>query len=244
MREDALMLLAPESTVCGVPAAMAKDAACFVQEAQWCSAGALARRLGIAITASRLLLEALEAEQRLTRYTGRLADGHDGLWLPEEEASREPLVLWHLRYPAGMALAKAWIGSPVPRDVARSLLSTFLGRVTDVNGDPTALHTIERVLLYGSLTDPDRQQVSDVDLLVYARRVSVASAGDSYADRARAQREAESVKVRLEARLRAGDERLDVSVIDESTDGWTHLPDGAVTIEVFPSGSHEAAALA
>ena len=132
----------------------------------------------------------------------------------------------------------------MPRDIARSLLSTFLGRVTAVNGDPTALHTIERVLLYGSLTDPDRQQVSDVDLLVYARRVSVASVGGSHADRARAQREAESVRIRLEARLRAGDERLDVSVIDESTDGWTHLPDGAVTIEVFPSGSHEAAGLA
>lgn len=239
------MLFAPEDQVCGVPASMAREAVRIVESAQWCSAGALASELHMDVAASRSLLEALEAEGRLARYTGRLPDGHDGWWLPGEETSEEQFVLWHLRYLEGKALAKARIGSPVPRSVAEGLLADVLDRVRAVNSDPAASHAIERVLLYGSLTAPGRETVSDVDLLVVAhRRGDRASLGGGRADpaspnsgndaRRLPEDEAVSVRMRLEELLRAGDERLDVSVIDESSNGWSPLPDGARKIEVFP----------
>lgn len=55
---------------------------------------------------------------------------------------------------------------------------------------------------------------------------------------------ADSARINPETQLQAGEERLDVSVIDESVEGWRHLPDDAVTIEVFPTGRHEVISLA
>lgn len=247
------MLFAPEDQVCGVPAAVAREAVRIVESVQWCSAGVLARELRIDITASRCLLQALESDGRLTRYPGMLPSGHDGAWLPGEEASEEPLVLWHLRYPDGKALAKARIGPAVTRSVAESLLAGFLDRVRAANNDPAGSHVIERVTLFGSLTDPGRQEVGDIDLLVYARRRTrgaspqeardePASSGAGKRGRWLSQDGAAGLRMGLEGLLRAGDERIDASVIDESSDDPRPLPDGAVEIEVFrrevpPSGS-------
>jgi hypothetical protein len=44
--------------------------------------------------------------------------------------------------------------------------------VSAVNDDPAGSHIIEHATLFGSLTDPTRQEVGDVDLIVYARRGS------------------------------------------------------------------------
>lgn len=55
------MRLSEGDVVCGVAAATARAAVRGVEEAQWCSAGALARRLGVDTAACRSLLEALEA---------------------------------------------------------------------------------------------------------------------------------------------------------------------------------------
>jgi hypothetical protein len=122
------MLFAPGDQFCGVPAEVAREAARIIESVQWCSAGVLARELGTGNAASRLLLEALEADGRLARCDGMLPPGHDGAWLPEE-ASEELLVLWHLRYPEGKALAKARIGPAVPRPEAEGLLAQVLDRV-------------------------------------------------------------------------------------------------------------------
>jgi hypothetical protein len=233
------MLLTPDDQVCGVPAAVAREAVRMVESVQCCSAGVLARELGVDLAAGRSLLEALEADGRLRRYLGMLPPGYDGAWLPAEED--ETLVFWHLTYPAGKALAKARIGSPVPRHAAEGLLAEFLNRVHAVNNDPLGLHTIERVMLYGSLTDPCRPEVSDIDLLVYARsrgiRVSGQPCKPSVGGGAdwRSEDGAAVLRMRLEALLRAGDERIDVCVVDEYFDDPHPLPEGAAEAEVFPA---------
>ena len=247
------MLFAPEDQVYGVPAAVAREAVRIVESVQWCSAGVLARELRIDITASRCLLQALESDGRLTRYPGMLPSGHDGAWLPGEEASEEPLVLWHLRYPEGKALAKARIGPAVPRSVAESLLAEFLDRIRSANNDPAGSHVIERVTLFGSLTDPGRRRSA-----ISTSWSTPEGAPEAPARKKRAmsrplkgrgsvaggcpEEEAAGLRMGLEGLLRAGDERIDASVIDESSDDPRPLPDGAVEIEVFrrevpPSGT-------
>jgi len=140
------MRLSEDDVVCGAVAATARAAVRAAEEAQWCSAGALARRLGIDIPACRTLLEALEAEGYLTKpYRGRLPEGHGGEWLPDEEFGDEPLLLWHLSYPKGKSLAKARIGPPAPRAVAEGLVRDVLARVIEVNRDLASTHVITRV---------------------------------------------------------------------------------------------------
>ncbi len=73
------MRLSEGDVVCGVAAATARAAVRAVEEAQWCSAGALASRLGMDATACRCLLEALQAG-------GYLAEPHRGR-LPERYGS-------------------------------------------------------------------------------------------------------------------------------------------------------------
>jgi hypothetical protein len=113
------MRLPEGDVVCGAAAAGA--AVHEVKEAQWCSAAALARRLGMDPAACRTLLEALEADDYLNKpYRGRLPEGHRGEWLPGEELGNEPLLRWHLCYPKGESLAKARIGPPALRAFSRS----------------------------------------------------------------------------------------------------------------------------
>lgn len=70
------MRLSEGDVVCGVSAAMAREAVLEVEAAQRCSAGALARRLRIDTAASWSLLEALEAEGYLNEpFPGAVARG-------------------------------------------------------------------------------------------------------------------------------------------------------------------------
>jgi hypothetical protein len=238
------MLFAPGDQFCGVPAEMARQAARVIESVQWCSAGVLARELAIGLPASRRLLRALEDDGRVARYDGMLPPGHDGAWLPGEETGEEPLMLWHLRYPEGKALAKARIGPAVSRSQAEDLLADVLARVRVLNDDPAGSHIVEHATLIGSLTDPARHEVGDVDLIVYARRrchgVPPPGTGGEHGltDMAGlgarlSGDEAAGLRMSLEALLRAGDERLDVSVVDESSDNPRPVPSGAVEREVF-----------
>ena len=90
-----------------------------------------------------------------------------------------------------------------------------------------------------------------MDLIVYARRrcrgASPPGAGGEHGPPDTAGLgarlsgdEAVCLRMSLEAFLRAGDERLDVSVVDESSDDPRPVPPGAVEREVFrrePSAS-------
>ena len=238
------VLLRHGDEICGFPAVRAGYAARTVDARQWCSAGVVARELRISLPEARALLLAMEGGGYLTRYTGLLPDGHDGAWLDGEEDGAEPLVLWHLTSPDGMQLAKAHTGSPLSRAVAEALLEGFLDRVRTVNRDPRATHVIDSVLLYGSLAEPDRQEVTDVDLIVYTRRwrrcaIGNRPAGASGRASAGAPRwpweeQVLTERAALHTLLGAGHDRLDIAVVDELSDDQSPLPPGSTQKGVFP----------
>jgi hypothetical protein len=164
------VLLKDGDQICGFPAVQAGYAARTVDALQWCSAGVLAPELQVSPPEARALLLAMEGAGYLTRHTGPLADRLDGAWLPGEEDGTEPLLLWHLTSLDGTQIAKAHIGSPISRATAGALLDGVLDRVRAVNRDPRSTHIIESVTLYGSLADPSRREVTDVDLIAFTRQ--------------------------------------------------------------------------
>lgn len=235
------MRLSEDDAVCGVAAATARAAVRAVEEAQWCSAGALAGHLGMDPAACRSLLKALEAGGYLDEpYHGRVPEGYRSEYLPDEESGDEPLLLWHLSSPRGKSLAKARIGPPVPRPVAEGLVRDVLARVMGVNRDPASTHVITRVALFGSMTDPSRELVSDVDLAVWAdRRDAPLGTGPALLLEGDAHRVAEDLAARdrfgLEVLLAADDERIDASVTDRWSQTTSAVPPGATEIELFPN---------
>lgn len=68
----------------------------------------------------------------------------------------------------GTQLAKARIGKPMSRVKAERLLQELIDRATEINHDPAALYWIDTIELFGSLADPDRATVGDVDVRVLA----------------------------------------------------------------------------
>jgi len=235
-----VVLLKHGEQICGFPALQAGYAARTVDAWQWCSAGVLARELQVSPQEARALLLALEGGGYLTRYTGRLAAGHDGAWLPEEEDGTEPLLLWHVTSLKGMQLAKAHIGLAMSRATAEALLDGLLGRVRIVNCDPCATHVVESVALYGSLVDPGRKEVTDVDLIVFARRrrrgPDDTSDGDNPGSVSRWPSEEQvcTERAALRTLLAEGHDRLDIEVVDERSDNRWPLPPGATWKRVFP----------
>jgi hypothetical protein len=238
------VLLKHGDEICGFPAIQAGYAARTVDAWQWCSVGVLARELQISPPEARALLLALEGGGYLTRYTGVLPDGHHGAWLADEEDGAEPLVLWHLTSPDGMQLAKAHTGSPISRAVAEALLEGFLDRVRTVNRDPHATHIIESALLYGSLADPGREEVTDVDLIVYTRRrrrdaigdrpAGASGRGSASVPRWPSEEQVLTERAALHTLLGASHDRLDIAVVDELSDDQSLLPPGSIQKGVFP----------
>lgn len=238
------VLLKHGDQICGFPAVQAGHAARTVDAWQWCSAGVLARELRVSPPEARALLLAMEGGGYLTRHTGQLADGLDGAWLPSEEDGAEPLLLWHLTSPDGRQLAKAHIGSPISRAAAEALLDGFLDRARAVNCDPCSTHVIETVSLYGSLADPDRQEVTDVDLIAFTRLRNWSATGNRPPDangrisagarRWPAEERSLTERTALHELLRAGHDRLDITVVDELSDEQSPLPPGSSRKGVFP----------
>ena len=113
-----------------------------------------------------------------------------------------------------------------------------------MNLDPDATHTIESVTLYGSLTDQDRLEVTDVDVIAFAQRRRFRNLpggthprpehrGHAGVTERLAEQEAATDRATLEALLRAGHDRLDISVVDERSDIQSPIPPGSTEIEVF-----------
>ena len=236
------VLLKYGEQICGFPAVQAGYAARTVDAWQWCSAGVLARELQVSRPEASALLLAMEGEGYLIRHTGKLAAGHDGAWLQEEEEGTEPLLLWHLTNLDGRQLAKAHIGSAISRATAEVLLDGLLGRVRTVNRDLHATHVVESVDLYGSLVDPNREEVTDVDLIVFTRRrqrgansASDASGCSSASDsRWPSEEQVLTERAALRTQLAAGHDRLDIALVDELSEIRSPLPPGASWKRVFP----------
>ncbi|RJO77636.1 hypothetical protein D5S18_07840 [Nocardia panacis] len=64
------------------------------------------------------------------------------------------------------ALVNASAAKPVHRATADKALAGFLERVEQAATDPMNLWVVDRVVLFGSMLDPTRERVSDVDLAV------------------------------------------------------------------------------
>jgi hypothetical protein len=113
-----------------------------------------------------------------------------------------------------------------------------------VNRDPGSTHVIESVTLYGSLADPDRHAVTDVDLIAFTRRrrqgaTSSGMAGAPGRSSATASRwlsedQALTERAALHALLRAGHDRLDIAVVDELSDNQSPVLPQWIRKDVFP----------
>jgi predicted nucleotidyltransferase/predicted RNA binding protein YcfA (HicA-like mRNA interferase family) len=66
----------------------------------------------------------------------------------------------------GTTLALASAAKPVRRATAERHLAALLDRVRQINADPDLLYWVTRVVLFGSLLDPDRTAVNDVDVAI------------------------------------------------------------------------------
>lgn len=122
------------------------------------SVGRVGEVLGISRDAAGELVAALQASgyvepERHAWSTWRARDEDDSV------------AYWQTTV-RGNALAKARVGKPMPRAKAEGLLQAFLDRVRDANADPDELFWVDVVHLYGSLADPGRPTVGDVDLRV------------------------------------------------------------------------------
>ena len=109
-----------------------------------------------------------------------------------------------------------------------------------MNCDPRATHVVESVALYGSLVDPGREEVTDVDLIVFTRRRQRGADGTSDGDnsgsvpRWPSEEQVCSDRAALRTLLAEGHDRLDIEVVDERSDNRWPLPTGATWKYVFP----------
>ena len=68
--------------------------------------------------------------------------------------------------PAGMTFTAATAAKRLKRATAERALAAFLERVARVNTDPYLLGRVTRVVLFGSMLNPDTDRPSDIDLAV------------------------------------------------------------------------------
>jgi predicted nucleotidyltransferase len=199
----------------GHPVALVRDVARRIDAAQWCSVGIVSRDLLVPIADTKALLQRFCDEGLVSVYHGMLPASHQGEWLPEEAG--ESLLVFHLT-DEGKRLAKAKIGPPLSRVEADRLVDEAMTRVRAVVANDRAAHRINRVLLCGSVLDPDAVEFGDVDLVVEAARSD------------RAQKYLDSS---LEALISDGDDRLDVMVFDKRFDA-SPVGEGIAVRQLYP----------
>ncbi len=144
---------------------------------------------------------------------------------------------------AGNALSKARIGRPMSRQKAAELLDGLIARAAAVNTDGDSLFTVERIELFGSFTDPGRQEVGDVDVrLLFDRRVdgdefirqALTAAGDAEENGRRFNNHVDRlgfVEREFQRVLRGRSPRLDIQF--DAVGHESRLPDGVVTQVVY-----------
>lgn len=236
------MLITRDGEIAGLPAVQARALMRAVRDCA-VSLSEVAKLLESSPDAARAVVQRLEEQGYVTRVEPfeRSNLVYDLDEVPPG-GTYQDLEYWGTTV-MGNALAKARIGKPMPRQKAAKLLDELLDRAATVNADHDSLFTVERIELFGSFADPDRQEVGDVDTrVVFDRRVD----GDEFLRRA----SAAAAKVEAEGRrfsnpvdrlsfaerefqrhLRGRSGRLDIQF-----DALGHekaLPNGAVTQVVY-----------
>ncbi len=153
------MLISRDQSIAGLAAPLARDIA---RKLHWTSytARALAFETGMR-DAEAAVLQEMAAAGVMTREGPHV----NSRTAPEEDGSDREVELWRTTI-AGNALAKARIGKPMPRERAQRHLDELLTRVDAVNADADGLYWVDVVELFGSLAEPDRVEVGDVDVRV------------------------------------------------------------------------------
>jgi predicted nucleotidyltransferase len=142
------MWIDPEATLGGVPL---RDVCLLLRplrDVEWDTEQELIDRLGLDPRAGRTLARALKKEGYFAQH-----------------ASNRFGKRWHLS-DQGYRLATARLGRPYKRDTARRHLFEFLKRVLEVRDNPSWPRKVGSVALFGSMLDPTRKLVGDVDILI------------------------------------------------------------------------------
>ena len=104
------------------------------------------------------------------------------VWNPETRDHEQIVETTYHPTSKAYALANASATTPVHRATAEKALAGFLQRVGQATADPMNLVVVDRVVLFGSMMDPNRQRVSDVDLAVsFIENGAVFEAAGGYA---------------------------------------------------------------
>jgi len=140
------MRITTDDEVAGRPARQVRDALRYCRSDQGFTTEQLARHLGVSDAEGHRMAAALVAEGFVEAWT---QDHRD----------------WRTTT-AGNALSMATAAKPVSRATAQRALDAFLVRVAEVNGSPAYLWRVDRVVLFGSFLDPERDPVGDVDLAI------------------------------------------------------------------------------
>lgn len=73
----------------------------------------------------------------------------------------------------GNSLAMASFGRPISRKTADRLVAELLDRARAYNADPSKPMFVDRLRVFGSYLDPDKDTIGDVDIeLTYGRRIT------------------------------------------------------------------------
>ncbi len=176
------MLITRDGEIAGLPAVQARALMRTVRDYA-VSLGEIAQLLDSSPDAARAVVQRLE-EQGYLRRVEPFARSNV-VYHPDEiqpGGTYEDLEYWGTTI-TGNGLAKARIGKPMPRQKAAQLLDELLDRAATVNAGDDSLFSVERIELFGSFANPDRQEVGDVDArVVFDRRVD----GDEFMRRASA----------------------------------------------------------
>jgi predicted nucleotidyltransferase len=177
---------------------LVQDLAQKVDRSQWCSDGVLSQYLQMDLIELKGLVDHLHSDGYLS-LSGPLPATYRHECLPEETTALEPLRLWHVT-DLGKSLAKAFIGEPLTRAEAQSLLNGTIERIRSVMNNPRATLSIETVHLCGSLLNETSTEFGDVDILIRVARSSHSEPHDAAS---------------LERMISQGNLRLDIMVFDD-----------------------------
>lgn len=116
------------------------------------------------------LFDVLVERGYLEPLEGDRATGQVWAWDAGSGRFEEVVARLYRTSTKGHALANASAAKPVSRATADKALASFLQRVEHVATDPMNLYVVDRVVLFGSMLDPTRERLSDVDLAVSLAR--------------------------------------------------------------------------
>jgi predicted nucleotidyltransferase len=138
------MRIDPKSTIAGHPALVVRKALCNLRDWERWELGNLETAAALPPGTGRALAKALQTEG-LIEASGSTA------WTVTQ---------------AGRTFSAATAAKRVTRATAERALAQFLERVTRVNQNPYFLAKVTRLVLFGSMLNPEVDRLSDVDLAV------------------------------------------------------------------------------